>query len=207
MIVLACYSGVCVNWVFVCVCMCVSGIFGAAWPQWPTPGSVFCSWRAVWAFSADSLAQYVRKAQPVWRKEDRMRRIKDRSERFVYKQVCVWKERSSLPSYHFIQTRECFCVHFFYITLKFLLLNLCGASKVRVTSLIPKEWIRLITCLPQMQCKLYICRRQELNDRRDEGNLRANETHAHSDIQESPQRKCVDGNVCLSINIAPSFIL
>lgn len=29
-----------------------------------TPGRVFCSWRALWAFSADSLAQYVRKAHP-----------------------------------------------------------------------------------------------------------------------------------------------
>jgi len=30
-----------------------------------TPGSVFCSCSALWAFIADSLSQYVRKAQPV----------------------------------------------------------------------------------------------------------------------------------------------
>lgn len=29
-----------------------------------TPGNVFCSCNALWAFRADSLAQYVRKAQP-----------------------------------------------------------------------------------------------------------------------------------------------
>lgn len=29
-----------------------------------TPGSVFCSCRALWAFRAESRAQYVRKAHP-----------------------------------------------------------------------------------------------------------------------------------------------
>lgn len=39
-----------------------------------TPGRVFCSWRALWAFSADSLAQYVRKAHPaVSRSQERER--------------------------------------------------------------------------------------------------------------------------------------
>ncbi len=48
-------------------CACVllfACVYVPVWPWWPTPGSVFCSWSAVWAFSAESLAQYVRKAQP-----------------------------------------------------------------------------------------------------------------------------------------------
>lgn len=35
-----------------------------------TPGRVFCSCSALWAFRADSLSQYVRKAQPAKKKKN-----------------------------------------------------------------------------------------------------------------------------------------
>lgn len=42
--------------------------YGPSQPPGPgvglTPGSVFCSCRALWAFRAESRAQYVRKAHP-----------------------------------------------------------------------------------------------------------------------------------------------
>lgn len=55
---------VCACMMHVCLCVCLQWLL--------TPGSVFCSCRALWAFSADSLAQYVRNAHPVmWRERER----------------------------------------------------------------------------------------------------------------------------------------
>lgn len=55
-----------------------------------TPGSVFCSWRALWAFSADSLAQYVRKAHPVRRKKADKQKKKEREKEVVVEKVTKW---------------------------------------------------------------------------------------------------------------------
>lgn len=43
-----------------------------------TPGSVFCSCSALWALSADSLSQYVRKAQPVEERKPEELKIKQK---------------------------------------------------------------------------------------------------------------------------------
>lgn len=48
-----------------------------------TPGNVFCSCRALWAFRADSLSQYVRKAQPVRQERERRHKCKDWKARMV----------------------------------------------------------------------------------------------------------------------------
>lgn len=60
-----CYISVNVCCLEICVFMCVCV---------HTPGSVFCSCSALWAFSADSLAQYVRNAHPVRQKRQRKRK-------------------------------------------------------------------------------------------------------------------------------------
>lgn len=175
------YNVICYcTWMSVCVYVCLLGFYMRM--------RVF-----FWRFDRDDLPQVAssaREAQSellalillhsmwgrhsLFGKEDRKRCIKDRSERFVYKQVC----RSSLSSYQFIQIRECFCVKksiasthtaqkyplkngtVYCINMKefsvfpYSFFNFFVATSA---SQVPKEMIRLITCTPQTHCKLYIC--------------------------------------------------
>lgn len=67
-----------------CVCLRVFVLFFFFFCA-RTPGSVFCSWRALWAFRADSRAQYVRNAHPVGEKE--ADKEEEKNERMMLEEV------------------------------------------------------------------------------------------------------------------------